>query len=126
MYYAFFRILLIDEGGDALVSALVGINLTHDIERVSAFFSRGFGDGIVNFRLAAVEALNGHGVIRFQLNSLIFRQFNNAVNHAVFLFICFWGILFVQRNRHALVAAVALIGLVNNVKRGSAVFIGGF
>jgi hypothetical protein len=37
-----------------------------------------------------------------------------------------WRIVFIQRNGDALVAAVAVIRLVNNIKRGRAVFVSGF
>ncbi len=52
-----FRIFFIDERGNTLVATLVSIYLTHDVEQVSPFLFRGFGDGIVHFWLAAVEAL---------------------------------------------------------------------
>ena len=123
---AFLRIFFIDECGNTLVAALVSIHLAHDIERVGPFLFRGFGDGIVHFRLAAIEALHGNGVVRFQLNCLIFWQLNDTVNHTVFRCVCFWRIVFIQRNGYALVAAVAIIRLVNNVKRGRPVFISGF
>ena len=73
MQNAFFGIGFVDIGGDSLVAALVGINLAHDKEGGGALGLSGFGDGVVNFRLAAVEALYGDGIKRLQLDGLVLR-----------------------------------------------------
>ena len=53
---------LCDTGGDAVVAAaLVGINLAYQKKEAAPLAFERFGDGVVDFRLAAVEALYGDG-----------------------------------------------------------------
>ena len=113
---AFLRIFFVDIGGNALVAALVGVHLADDEERIGAFRFRRFGDGVVHFRLTAIEALDGDGVVRHQLNGLIFRQLHHAIDDAIFRRIRFRRVVFIEVSRDAPVAAIAVIRRVDNIE----------
>ena len=91
-------------------------NLADDKERIGAFCFRRFGDGVVDFRLAAIEALNGDGVVRHQLNGLIFRQLHHAVDNAILRRIRFRRVFFIKVSRDAPVAAIAVVRRVDNIE----------
>ena len=116
LQHAFFSIFFVDISGNALVAALVGVNLADDKERIGAFCFRRFGDGVVDFRLAAIEALNGDGVVRHQLNGLIFRQLHHAIDNAILRRIRFRRVFFIKVSRDAPVAAIAVVRRVDNIE----------
>ncbi|ESU82110.1 hypothetical protein WRSd5_02798 [Shigella dysenteriae WRSd5] len=97
--------------------------MTNNVERVGTFRFCRFGDGIIDFWLATIEALDGDRVKRFNQNSLIFRQFDNTVNYAITCFFCFFSIGFIEVSDHTPVTAVTKIRSVDNIKRGGTFFI---
>ena len=79
-----------------------------DEEGIRAFGFRRFGDGVVDFRLAAVEALYGHSVIRHQRDG---RSFGSSITPLMIRFSGYppAGRFFIEIRRYAPVAAVAEI-----------------
>ena len=80
---AFRRVGFIDVGGNVLIAAAVGVNLAHNKEGCRAFLFRGLADGVINVRLAAIEAAGGDRIERLQRVGFRFRQLFHAAEVAI-------------------------------------------